>query len=108
MPLTIWEIQHRVARHYGVTLADMTSQRRFRSVSRPRMVAMFLARKLLSRSYTQIARDFQKDHTTVIHAVRRIQELMDTDPAMAAQVSAMEQYLREHHPELGCKGIAAP
>ena len=76
------EIQRRVAEHFNVRLAEMTSARRARAFARPRQVAMYLSKQLTSRSLPEIGRKFGgRDHTTVMHAVRRIEELKDTDPS---------------------------
>src|SRR5690606_26440704 len=78
--ITIEEIQRRVAEYYNVRLADMLSARRARAVARPRQVAMYLAKQLTSRSLPEIGRKFGgRDHTTVIHAVRKIDELCHLD-----------------------------
>ena len=77
--VTIDEIQRRVAEHFNVRFAEMTSARRARAFARPRQVAMYLSKQLTSRSLPEIGRYFGgRDHTTVIHAVRRIEELKDT------------------------------
>src|SRR5262249_49954325 len=82
--LTIDEIQKKVAEHFNIKLGEMTSDRRARAVARPRQVAMYLAKQLTARSLPQIGRKFGgRDHTTVRHAVRRIEELMRTDPSLA-------------------------
>ena len=74
--VTIDEIQKRVAEHFNIRLAEMTSARRARAVARPRQVAMYLAKQLTSRSLPEIGRKFGgRDHTTVMHAVRKIEEL---------------------------------
>ena len=77
--VTIDEIQRRVAEHFNVRLTEMTSARRARAFARPRQVAMYLSKQLTSRSLPEIGRKFGgRDHTTVMHAVRRIEELKDT------------------------------
>ncbi len=74
--VTIDEIQKRVAEHYNIRLADMHSARRARAVARPRQVAMLLCKQLTPRSLPEIGRKFGgRDHTTVMHAVRKIEEL---------------------------------
>ena len=78
--VTIEEIQKRVAEHFNIKIADMHSARRARAVARPRQVAMYLAKQLTSRSLPEIGRKFGgRDHTTVMHAVRKIEELRATD-----------------------------
>jgi chromosomal replication initiator protein len=93
--VTIDEIQRRVAEHFNVRFAEMTSARRARIVARPRQVAMYLSKQLTSRSLPEIGRKFGgRDHTTVMHAVRRIEELKDTDPVLAEDVELLRRMLQ--------------
>ena len=93
--ITIDEIQRAVCEHYNIRMADMHSARRARSVARPRQVAMSLAKKLTSRSLPEIGRKFgNRDHTTVIHACRKIDELCETDGAIAEDVEMLMRALR--------------
>ena len=74
--ITIEEIQKKVAEHYNIRITDMHSPRRSRSVARPRQIAMYLAKSITSRSLPEIGRKFGgRDHTTVMHAVKKIEEL---------------------------------
>ncbi|WP_366553360.1 chromosomal replication initiator protein DnaA [Aquibaculum sediminis] len=92
--VTIEEIQKKVAEHFNVRLSDMYSARRARSVARPRQVAMYLAKQLTSRSLPEIGRKFGgRDHTTVMHAVRKIEELKATDHAFAEDVDLLRRML---------------
>jgi chromosomal replication initiator protein len=92
--LTIEEIQKRVAEHYSIRLTDMSSARRARSIARPRQVAMYLAKQLTSRSLPEIGRKFgNRDHTTVMHAVARVNELMERDGAFAEDVELLRNML---------------
>jgi chromosomal replication initiator protein len=92
--ITIEEIQRRVAEHYNIKLSEMSSERRARAVARPRQVAMFLAKQLTSRSLPEIGRKFGgRDHTTVMHAVRRIEELRQSDSAIAEDVELLKRTL---------------
>ncbi|KAF0118418.1 MAG: chromosomal replication initiator protein [Rhodospirillaceae bacterium] len=92
--ITIEEIQRKVAEHFNVKVSDMGSARRTRSVARPRQVAMYLAKNLTSRSLPEIGRRFgNRDHTTVIHAVRKVEELLDTDPSFAEDVALLRRIL---------------
>jgi chromosomal replication initiator protein len=92
--VTIDEIQKRVAEHYNIRLADMHSARRSRAVARPRQVAMWLAKQLTPRSLPEIGRKFGgRDHTTVMHAVRKIDELRDTDKALAEDLDLLRRML---------------
>jgi chromosomal replication initiator protein len=92
--VTIDDIQKQVASHFNVRVADMHSARRARSVARPRQVAMYLAKQLTSRSLPEIGRKFGgRDHTTVMHAVRKIDELREIDPAFAEDVELLRRML---------------
>lgn len=92
--ITIEEIQKRVAEHYNIKLAEMHSARRSRAIARPRQVAMFLAKQLTSRSLPEIGRKFGgRDHTTVMHAVRKIEELRQTDASFAEDVELLRRML---------------
>ena len=92
--VTIEEIQKKVAEHFNIRLSDMFSARRARSVARPRQVAMYLAKQLTSRSLPEIGRKFGgRDHTTVMHAVRRIEELKATDNAFAEDLDLLRRML---------------
>jgi chromosomal replication initiator protein len=92
--VTIDEIQKRVAEHYNIRLADMHSARRARAVARPRQVAMFLCKQLTPRSLPEIGRKFGgRDHTTVMHAVRKIEELRATDRTLAEDVELLRRML---------------
>ena len=78
--VTIEEIQKRVAEHYNIRLGEMYSARRARAIARPRQVAMYLAKQLTARSLPEIGRKFGgRDHTTVMHAVKKIEELKVQD-----------------------------
>ncbi len=78
--ITIEEIQKKVAEHFNIRLTDMHSPRRSRSVARPRQIAMYLAKSITSRSLPEIGRKFGgRDHTTVMHAVKKIEELKLSD-----------------------------
>jgi chromosomal replication initiator protein len=92
--VTIEEIQKKVAEHYSIRLTDMSSARRARAVARPRQVAMYLAKQLTSRSLPEIGRKFgNRDHTTVMHAVSRVTELMERDGTFAEDVELLRRLL---------------
>jgi chromosomal replication initiator protein len=92
--ITIEEIQKRVAEHFNIKLAEMSSARRSRAVARPRQVAMYLAKQLTSRSLPEIGRKFGgRDHTTVMHAVRKVEELRTADAAFAEDVELLRRML---------------
>ena len=88
--ITIDEIQRSVCAHYGIRHAEMTSARRARQVARPRQVAMYLAKRLTPRSLPEIGRRFGgRDHTTVIHAIKRIKELRAADSELDSDVRSL-------------------
>jgi chromosomal replication initiator protein len=92
--VTIEEIQKRVSAHFNVRIADMHSARRARAVARPRQVAMYLSKQLTSRSLPEIGRKFGgRDHTTVMHAVRKVEELKATDASFAEDVELLRRML---------------
>jgi chromosomal replication initiator protein len=92
--VTIDEIQRKVAEYYTIKLSDMMSARRSRDVARPRQMAMYLAKRLTPRSLPEIGRRFGgRDHTTVMHAVKRIDELRATDPELDADVGRLTRML---------------
>lgn len=93
--ITIDEIQRKVAEHYALRLQDMHSARRSRNVARPRQVAMFLCKKMTPRSLPEIGRKFGgRDHTTVMHAVRKVEELMQEDIGFADDVKILMRKLK--------------
>ncbi|MBY0510013.1 MAG: chromosomal replication initiator protein DnaA, partial [Rhodospirillaceae bacterium] len=92
--LTMEEIQKRVAEHFKIRISDMSSARRSRAVARPRQVAMYLSKQLTSRSLPEIGRAFGgRDHTTVMHAVRKVEELVKLDTAFAEDVELLTRML---------------
>ena len=92
--VTIEEIQRRVAEHYGIRIADMHSARRARAVARPRQVAMYLAKQLTPRSLPEIGRKFGgRDHTTVMYAIRKIEDLRSTEPLMSDDIETLRRLL---------------
>ena len=92
--ISIQEIQKRVCEHYNIRVAEMSSARRARNIARPRQVAMYLAKQLTSKSLPDIGRHFgDRDHTTVMHAVSRISELIGQDAAFAEDVELLKRLL---------------
>ena len=92
--VSIEEIQRKVAEHYNLRMNDMISARRARNVARPRQVAMYLAKQLTQRSLPEIGRRFGgRDHTTVMHAVSRVTELISQDIALAEDVALLRKML---------------
>jgi chromosomal replication initiator protein len=93
--VTVDDIQKATADYFGLKQADLISERRTRAVARPRQAAMWLAKQLTTRSLPDIGRRFGgRDHTTVLHAVRRIDELRAADPQLARDLEGLERKLR--------------
>jgi chromosomal replication initiator protein len=92
----IEDIQRLVARQYNVSRADLLSSRRTANVVRPRQVAMYLAKTLTLRSLPEIGRRFGgRDHTTVLHAVRKIETLVNTDATLADEIELLKRQLQD-------------
>ncbi len=89
--ISVEEIQRKVAEHYNIRLSDMIGPKRVRTFARPRQIAMYLCKQLTSRSLPEIGRRFGgRDHTTVMHGVKRVEELRTAD----AQISDDLELLR--------------
>ncbi|MBE0529503.1 MAG: hypothetical protein IH626_01665 [Rhodospirillales bacterium] len=86
---TISMIQERVAALFGVPRADLIGKTHSHAVTRPRHVAMALARELTERSFPEIGRAFRRDHTSVMYAVRVVPERIRRDPALRAKVERL-------------------
>jgi chromosomal replication initiator protein len=92
--ISIDEIQTKVSEHYRIRKAEMTSARRAREVARPRQVAMYLSKQLTPRSLPEIGRRFGgRDHTTVIHAVKRIEQLRSEDNELDNDIRLLTRQL---------------
>lgn len=92
--VSIDNIQRVVAEYYKIKVSDLHSKRRSRSVARPRQVAMYLAKDLTNHSLPEIGEAFGgRDHTTVLHAVRKIKELLDTDADIKEDVKNLLRIL---------------
>ena len=92
--ITVEEIQRRVSEHYNIRLSDMVGPKRLRSYARPRQVAMYLCKHLTSRSLPDIGRRFGgRDHTTVMHGVKRIEELKLQDGQIAEDLELLRRSL---------------
>ena len=95
--VTVDEIQKLTSEHFGLKQADLLSERRTRSVARPRQVAMWLCKQHTTRSYPDIGRRFGgRDHTTVLHAVKKVEELLQADDQIARDVEALTRKLRSN------------
>jgi chromosomal replication initiator protein len=92
--ITVEEIQRKVSDHYNIRLSDMIGPKRLRSYARPRQVAMYLAKTLTNRSLPEIGRRFGgRDHTTIMHGVRRIEELKAIDSQIADDIELLRRAL---------------
>ena len=95
--VSVDKIQNTVSSYFNITLNDMLSQRRSRPLARPRQIAMFLAKKLTTRSLPEIGRRFaNRDHTTVIHAVKTITKLSEKDEEMKKNLIQIRSLLLEN------------
>jgi chromosomal replication initiator protein len=93
--VTVDDIQKAASEHFGLKQADLISQTRTRAVARPRQAAMWLTKQLTTRSLPDIGRRFGgRDHTTVLHAVRRIEALRAADPQLARDLEVLVRKLR--------------
>ena len=93
--LSVEDIQKQVANHYNIKVSDMHSARRARMVARPRQVAMYLSKKFTSKSLPEIGRRFGgKDHTTVMHAVKRVEELIASDHEFSQDLEMLSRLLQ--------------
>ncbi len=93
--VTIDEIQRKVASRYNIKVAEMSSSRRLRSIARPRQIAMYLSKTLTSKSLADIGANFgKKDHTTVMHAVKKIGELMAKDHDFSEEITLLTRILQ--------------
>ncbi len=94
--ITVDKIQNVVSNYFNISLSEMLSQRRSRPLARPRQIAMYLAKKMTSRSLPEIGRRFaNRDHTTVIHAVKTITRLSEQDDEMKKNISQIKSLLLE-------------
>lgn len=94
--VTVEEIQRKVSEHYNIRLSDMIGPKRVRNYARPRQMAMYLAKKMTNRSLPEIGRRFGgRDHTTVMHGVRRIEELKVLDSQIADDLELLRRALEE-------------
>jgi chromosomal replication initiator protein len=92
--VTIDEIQKKVSEYFSVRVSDMHSPRRARTVARPRQIAMYLSKQLTPRSLPEIGRKFGgRDHTTVLHAVKKVEELMAAEKSMCEDIELLRRML---------------
>ncbi|HJD64174.1 MAG TPA: chromosomal replication initiator protein DnaA [Rickettsia endosymbiont of Sericostoma sp.] len=93
--ITIEDIQRKVADRYNIKFSDMSSPRRIRSIARPRQVAMYLSKTLTPKSLTDIGKKFgKKDHTTIMHAIKKVEELCEIDIEFREELSLLMKILQ--------------
>lgn len=94
--IAIADIQRYVAEHFNIRVSDLSSNKRLRIVARPRQIAMYLSKKLTSKSLPEIGRKFGgRDHTTVMHAIKKVEELMGADISLRDDVEMLERMLKK-------------
>jgi chromosomal replication initiator protein len=94
--VSVEEIQRKVSEYYNIRLSDMVGPKRVRNFARPRQMAMYLSKTLTSRSLPDIGRRFGKrDHTTVMHGVKKIEELCNTDAQIADDLEILRRALEQ-------------
>lgn len=92
--VTVEEIQRKVADHYNIRLSDLIGPKRLRTIARPRQVAMYLAKHMTTRSLPEIGRRFGgRDHTTILHGVRKVEELRASDSQLAEDLDLLRRLL---------------
>lgn len=91
--VTIEEIQKKVAEHYNLKVADLKSAKKERKIARPRQVAMYLSKVLTTKSLPEIGLKFDRDHTTVIHAIKTIEDLLKTDANLNEDINILKRTL---------------
>ncbi len=93
--ITIDAIQKKISEYYKISTRDMTSKRRAREIARPRQVAMYISKELTSRSLPEIGRRFDRDHSTVIHAIKTVRTLMNRDHAFRDEVTHIKHIVAQ-------------
>ncbi len=94
--IRIEDIQKVVASHYNVSKHDLLSARRTRAIVRPRQIAMYLAKTMTPRSFPEIGKRFGgRDHTTVLHAVRKVEELAAGDEGLAQEIELLKRLIQD-------------
>lgn len=92
--VSVEEIQRKVAEHYNIRLSDLVGPKRVRTLARPRQIAMYLAKQMTSRSLPEIGRRFGgRDHTTIMHGIRKIEELRTEDRSLAEDIDLLRRSL---------------
>ena len=89
--ISVADIQKAVCDYFVVSLSDLKSSRRDRSIARPRQIAMYLAKELTSKSLPEIGLAFGRDHTTILHAIRLVEDLVKSDATVAEHVTRLKR-----------------
>ncbi|HJD56042.1 MAG TPA: chromosomal replication initiator protein DnaA [Rickettsia endosymbiont of Pyrocoelia pectoralis] len=93
--ITVEDIQKKIANRYNIKLSDMSSPVRTRTIARPRQIAMYLSKILTPKSLVDIGKKFgKKDHTTVMHAIKKVEELLESDLELREEVNLMMKILQ--------------
>lgn len=95
--ITLDEILQLVARYHDISLVELNSKSRAQDVARPRQMAMYLCKKLTTRSLPAIGKKFGRDHTTVLHAIKMMEQRMSENPKLAEELQHLEQSLKGEH-----------
>ena len=94
-PIRIEDIIKTISRHFGISKPDILSQRRHRSVVWPRQIGMYLAKQLTARSLPEIGRRFgNRDHTTVLHAIRKIETALGNNQHLRDEIDDLKKILK--------------
>jgi chromosomal replication initiator protein len=92
--VTVEEIQRKVAEHFNIRLSDMLGPKRTRTIARPRQIAMYLSKEMTSRSLPEIGRRFGgRDHTTILHGVRKVEEMRGSDSQLNEDIELLRRLL---------------
>ena len=93
--ITIDDIQQKISERYNIKIVDLSSPRKVRSIARPRQIAMYLSKQLTSKSLVEIGKKFgKKDHTTVVHAIKTIEKMMESDKEFFKEVDIITKYMQ--------------
>lgn len=93
--IKIDDIQKAVANHYNISLKDLLSKSRKQNIARPRQLAMYIAKALTRESLPAIARKFGRDHTTIIHAIQRIEDLLESEPTLEQDLDTIRHTIKQ-------------
>ena len=92
--ISIEDIQRKVAEHFDIRMSDILSQKRPKNIAEPRMIAMYLCRRMTNYSFPEIGAAFGKNHATVINAMKKVPELCERDESIRRSVALLERQLK--------------